>query len=845
MLQAEMMDGGKVNGFIGFDDCFHNCLWTKEQIDILSYASKLLSIFLYKYRRQQELEITNAALTNNIRILKNEHQKLLDSEKKFDLVMGKLSLSYWEYDIIKNRISETSSWKRLHGGCDITNIPESMISCGFFNPESAERLRNMYDKLRDGEPYVDGIFQVKNQSGDGWIYERVQYTTIFDNENKPYKAVAISSDVTKEKEEGDRLQAIIDSVPGGIGIFEVLGNKLRLLYLNNSFFDIIGGAMDKRIELAEYDYMSIIHPEDYEMVKEKIDGVLNGKNSVDFRFKMKNYSGGYSWLRVVGKRKWGRYGDSLVYCSFVAVDKYMANLIELQKTQALVDVALSMSKSSLWEYDVKTHTAILTIGAQRHHGLEKYIYNLPESLIEKGYVHEDSVDDYRTLFSGNFPDNKPVQYDIKVKSLNNKDYVWERYIITPVYNTEGELITSYGSSTDITEQKRLIEGYQKQVFDLEQLSSGNLIAKGRYNLTKDTNEYYSRESDDAVSKKDILHYDKGMISSANLCCSEDEKQKFLKVFDRQTLIDNYAMGKKETSLKYKRYSKDGGILWCMTQGNLFEDPNTGDIMCFICSFDITEQMAIQNMIDSVVNLDYEFIAMLNLNTQKYTVYKNNNTNGTVFPDFYSIGFEKEVTKYAKTYLQGDDAISYINSMKIEKIREELSKQEKYIFYESPKIKSGEFCKKMMQSTYLDKNAETILISRVDVTEISRLEEQKVEALQAAKDAAEKANQAKVDFFSQMSHDLRTPLNAILGLTEIAKSENTSESDIRKYLSNIYASGQYLLGIVNDGLDIEKISAGKMALYPTPYSFYEFCENIYIMIEPIAKNKGVELRFYNE
>ena len=80
--------------------------------------------------------------------------------------------------------------------------------------------------------------------------------------------------------------------------------------------------------------------------------------------------------------------------------------------------------------------------------------------------------------------------------------------------------------------------------------------------------------------------------------------------------------------------------------------------------------------------------------------------------------------------------------------------------------------------------------------------------------AEQANRAKSAFLANMSHELRTPLNAIMGFSEVMKEQHLGPMHNPRYLAyaaDIHASGRYLLGIINDILDLSKIEAGKMSL----------------------------------
>ncbi|WP_341529433.1 PAS domain S-box protein [Nostoc sp. UHCC 0302] len=130
----------------------------------------------------------------------------------------------------------------------------------------------------------------------------------------------------------------------------------------------------------------------------------------------------------------------------------------------------------------------------------------------------------------------------------------------------------------------------------------------------------------------------------------------------------------------------------------------------------------------------------------------------------------------------------------------------------------------------------------EIIAIGRARHQAEEALRVAKEAAETANRAKSAFLANMSHELRTPLNAILGFSQLMERDTSLKPNQRESLATINRSGEHLLNLINDVLEMSKIEAGHIVFNPEDFNLYLLLQTLQEMFQVRVRAKQLFLKF---
>lgn len=252
--------------------------------------------------------------------------------------------------------------------------------------------------------------------------------------------------------------------------------------------------------------------------------------------------------------------------------------------------------------------------------------------------------------------------------------------------------------------------------------------------------------------------------------------------------------------------------------------------------------------------DYNAIYYVNLNADRFTVlYANNVVNQDVRKDgFDQKLFSEAMRDFTEQYVRDEDKSMLLLFTDCKYVKQRLDKENTYAFrYRVNPLNGLEFFEVRMARPKegTDENYAIMTVRNCNKQAREELEyqlkiEERNDELNKALAATKNAEKSKSDFFARMSHDLRTPMNVILGLADLSENENDIKS-MHESMMKIHDAGQYLLSIINDSLDYQRIGAGGLKLEPEIVRTEQMVKSITELAIHANKDKKVDVRVVNK
>ncbi len=421
----------------------------------------------------------------------------------------------------------------------------------------------------------------------------------------------------------------------------------------------------------------------------------------------------------------------------------------------------------------------------------------------------------------------------------------QRTLITyksPLYNIDGSVFGTIGIGIDVTREREYEKEVLRKTRILEtvftSIDCGVLCHSLDGSRILSVNEAALKILGYA-SKEELL--DKGFDMVASSVLEEDKEILQSKIEELKNEGDS-------TSVEYRVKHKDGKVLHVTGNVKLLQE--NGEMFYQRFMLDCTEQKIRernnarrQMELVQALTIDYRLVCFFDIDTGVGSTLRNDDYDGSLFGVIFNgdIIFKESIERYARDFVCEEDREVFLRECAQEKIRAELNDKKSYcVRYRIMRADVVEYFEVKIARVGIREGHYEVVLGFHSVDEATRSEMEQKGMLQDALSQANKASQAKSVFLSNMSHDIRTPMNAIVGFTTLAITHIDRQEQVKEYLEKIMTSGNHLLSLINDVLDMSRIESGKIRLDEKPCSLPDIVHGLCNILQADVRAKQLEL-----
>ena len=702
-------------------------------------------------------------------------------------------------------------------------------------PEDVERAKALFRHLRAGykrndtcENYwiaQDGQQRIINWTDTFLCHETgaIEYiiSTGIDNTERRAAEKALR---TSEQ----RLELAISG--SNVGLWDIPLNPQRPttlpneIYLSPSLKKLIGFQNDEIKNLLQT-WQSFILPEDVKLIQKNFKAHLQGHTDLyEAQYRIRHRDGNLHWIYSRGKIQRDPQNAPIRWIG-VDWDITERKQVEeaLRKSQSRLAEVQRIAHLGNWEWDLSTGEEQWSEEMYQLFGLSQNTDSLTHELFEKALHPEDK--EY-VLHALEQAINHGQPYHVEFRLCRPDGKICHVLAFGKLFraSTTGKPLCLIGTAQDITERKQIEEALRASEEYRRALIEAALIGLGLFNthgIIVDLNSAFAHiigyEVDEIINK---LSYKD--ITPRKYFKQDREQINLLKTTGR--------FGPYEKELIHK----SGHLVPVRLSGIIINYQQ--EKWTWTNIEDITEQKQAErklkganqelNQFKSTLDLTLDSVFMVDVETFKI-FYVN---QGAI----HHLGYTEEQLLQKKY----PDIAPEISIHEIhERVKPLLQGLQPSLTFETThQHQNGTLIpvEVFLQYIQLQDQKSRFVMTVHDITQRKNTQAK----LQQAKEAAEVANRAKSAFLAKMSHELRTPLNGILGYTQILQRDNTLTKEQKKGIDIIHRSGEYLLTLINDILDLSKIEANRVEFLPTNCHLNEFLKSIAELFRIRAEQKGI-------
>ncbi|NCC44632.1 MAG: response regulator [Clostridia bacterium] len=781
--------------------------WMEMNVHCVDNEEGYLSAYVTYYditdkkKTETELEATIKAMSGGIATC-----KMVDNDFKL------LYLS----DSISHLVGKNAS--EVIEGCEERGFIEYVFEA------DRDFLRQEMRLVAQNKSHTDCSFRIPGKGGkDIWINATVFYKG--EEDGMP----VLGGVFTGLSKQGILYQELLNESASGIYVSDRKTHEL--LFANRSAFEIMDREpIDYWGKTCHSCFIGSDAPCEFCMEKNFVkDELRSGELIIDSVGKTFDVSG-----RIID------FNGREAFIEYVVDTTEKKKIVRaLEESASMLNIALATSKMLYWVYDFEKKAAEFGEQAQKALNLStSVIEGMPEAWMDAGNISKKYRKIHQNVMSRLREGEECEPFEIEVTDAASGQKTWQKITYTPISKKNGRTIRVIGTAVDITKQKEKEQQYEREL-------------EIRNSLLKDAVIYYQLNlTTQMLENKKAFFKIPGSPHTPHPFREEEWNNALQQIIEPQywemfrgkfainAMKDSYYKGVTKIQSTYFRMKPEVSTRWFHANVTLLRRPQTDDLIALVYVQDADAEYKKQYALNSVVDDEIEQVSLINVKTHQIVRLKANENAEVPMPventEFYSFARDN-----FRSYIVEEDYDICKHFFEMEELQKNLKEETCVSIVYRCRQSDGRLQRKKIRAFYLDEFQEDIVIVRSDITDLFEEEQRQAKILKEALNEAERANNAKSEFLSNMSHEIRTPMNAIIGMTKLAKDEVAGNQAALGYINQIDASSEYLLGTINDILDMSRIESGKFELHREWKDSAAIINACVAMIKPLMKSKGIE------
>lgn len=492
-------------------------------------------------------------------------------------------------------------------------------------------------------------------------------------------------------DQDELLKQLYRLIPSGAGIYDVTGNSINMVYLNDGYYQMIGVSREQRRRFEGKNAADVLHPDDRPGLLAEAEASIREKRPFEYKYRALITEGQYRWFFIRANHVRLNATSERFFAAYYDINELMRTQEKLKENELILEETIKHSGTTHFIYFIGRHRYETVAMPEQYSDLPKAMDDYPDSFIRYVAMPDEDAERYREMLRRIDGGAEETDCNVRMQYLGN--YSWFRVSCRAIPGDAGRTEMAIGTAVlmDRFHDAQLAFKTEKQ--HLESLQKG-LIAVSAFNVTRDQ----SLEENQVQAKPDLretalyreaLLYEptlsgqrdetlQALLSAAGGIPDPKERRQFLLASSHAGMLRLYQGGDLENTLQYRRVI-NGRLIWVSTRIALMSDPVTGDALAYFYTSDINDAMIYRRITAGIIEKHFDSVAYLDLETQ--TLYRTEDTEKG--QTFSSHPYREAVEFALENFVSDEEADTVRKQYEITNLSAQLQKAPIYsIFYQA-------------------------------------------------------------------------------------------------------------------------------------------------------------------